>query len=171
MCAGLVVAALKEQRFDLYNGTNTIWRKYLSDKGSVSDHTSSNGYPKNVHPLRSSQLKKGMAVFKWNKNDTPKYPDGQGDYQHIGIVTSEKPFRIVHCTSENNYQGVVVQTTIGKFCAYGYIKGLDYQSSGDQPGGGGDMLYNLGRVTASSLNIRQSPTTKSAVIGSLTRDM
>lgn len=131
MCAGLIVAAVKAQGGELYNGSNTIWRKYLTECGSVSDHTSSNKYPKNVNPLKSTQLQKGMVVFKWNAMDTSKYPDGKGDYQHIGVVTSVKPLRIVHASSQAGK--VTVDTKIGKFCAWGKVKGWEYKAASVPP--------------------------------------
>lgn len=151
MCAGLIVAALKAQGVDLYNGSNTIWRKWLIDKGSISDHKSSNGYSKANNPLKSSQLEKGMAVFKWNPIDTAKYKDGLGDYQHIGFVTSVQPLRIVHASSEKGQ--VAVDTSIGKFCAWGKIRGLDYQNKGDVTMNRVEILVNL--------NLRKEKSTSS----------
>lgn len=127
-CSGIFVACMKELGGKIYHGSNTIWRNYLTEKGTVTDNTSTNGYKnshKNYNPRKSSQLKVGMAVFKWNPNTPSKFSDGLGDYQHIGLVTSVNPLRIVHSTSENN-SGVVVQTKIGTFCAWGKLEGVDY---------------------------------------------
>ena len=133
-CSGIFVACFKKLGGSIYHGSNTIWRQYLTEKGTVTDNTSSNGY-KNSHksdnPLKSSQLKVGMAVFKWNSSTPSKFNDGLGDYQHIGLVTSVNPIRIVHSSSEN-YNGVVVQNKIGTFCAWGKLKGVDYGEDGTE---------------------------------------
>lgn len=173
-CAGFVKAALPS----LYNGTNTIWRKaYLTQKGSISDHTAGNGFSKSVgKPLKKSQLKIGMAVFKWKKTGCSKAEheaDGQGNFHHIGIVCSVNPLKIVHSSSVNN-RGPVI-TGIEDFCAWGYLNGVDY---GTEPaaaetittGGTTSMLYQAKVVTSSApLNVRANPSTKAARKGSVKR--
>lgn len=163
-CSGLFVAVFARQGASIYHGSNTIWRKYLSDKGSISDHKSSNGYPKNTNPLKSSQLEKGMALFKWNNNTPSKFNDGLGDYQHIGIVTSVKPLRIVHSTSEN-HKGVTVDTSIGKWCAWGKFKAAKYdedntpaQDVDDHKDIGGIAMSGIAKTTV-DLNMRKGPGT------------
>lgn len=119
-CSGLFVACFAKEGGKIPHGSNTIWRQYLTEnKGVIEDSTATNGiYSKSDRHLKSTQLKKGMAVFKWNSNTPSKFKDGLGDYQHIGIITSAKPLRIVHSTSENK-KGVTVDTKIGKWCAWG----------------------------------------------------
>lgn len=177
MCAGFVKAALPS----LYNGTNTIWREgYLTDKGSISDHKSSNGYTKTDNPKKFSQLKIGMAVFKWQQTGCSKaahQKDGKGNYCHIGIVTSINPFKVVHCSSE---QGKPVVTGKGKFCAWGYLKGVDYGSDdntgsvdhetkvnkqdGDNMADNVAVLYKA-KVINGSLNVRAAKDKKSTKKG------
>ena len=48
-CSGLFVKAYRDQGASIYHGSNTIYRKYCSEKGKLSS---------------VSQLKPGMAVFK-----------------------------------------------------------------------------------------------------------
>lgn len=69
LCDGFVRAALPSLPG---SGTNTIWRSgYLTETGYVSDHKSTNGY--NVgKALKSSQLKVGMALFKWQRTGCAK---------------------------------------------------------------------------------------------------
>ena len=52
-CSGLFVKAFRDQDGKIYHGSNTIYRKYCSRKGELTG---------------VSQLKPGMAVFKWNPN-------------------------------------------------------------------------------------------------------
>lgn len=84
-CSGMFVRAYKLQGSTIYHGSNAIWRKHLSAKGKLTS---------------ASQLRKGMAVFKWNERTPSKYDDDEGDFQHIGLVTSVHPLRIVHASTE-----------------------------------------------------------------------
>ncbi len=104
-CSGLFVKAYRDQGASIYHGSNTIYRKYCSEKGKLT----------NV-----SQLKPGMAVFKWNTNTPEKFDDGLGDFQHIGLVTSVNPLRIVHASSAAGC--VTTDTKLGKWAYWGWLK-------------------------------------------------
>ena len=84
-CSGMFVRAYKLQGSTIYHGSNAIWRRHLRAKGKLT---------------KASQLRKGMAVFKWNERTPARYKDGLGDFQHIGLVTSVHPLRIVHASTE-----------------------------------------------------------------------
>ena len=104
-CSGLFMKAYRDQGASIYHGSNTIYRKYCSEKGKLT----------NV-----SQLKPGMAVFKWNTNTPEKFDDGLGDFQHIGLVTSVNPLRIVHASSAAGC--VTTDTKLGKWAYWGWLK-------------------------------------------------
>ena len=104
-CSGLFVKAYRDQGASIYHGSNTIYRKYCSEKGKLSS---------------VSQLKPGMAVFKWNPNTPEKFNDGLGDFQHIGLVTSVNPLRIVHASSAAGC--VTTDTKLGKWTYWGWLK-------------------------------------------------
>ena len=104
-CSGLFVKAYRDQGASIYHGSNTIYRKYCSDKGKLT----------NV-----SQLQPGMAVFKWNANTPEKFNDGLGDFQHIGLETSVNPLRIVHASSAAGC--VTTDTKLGKWAYWGWLK-------------------------------------------------
>ena len=104
-CSGLFVKAYRDQGASIYHGSNTIYRKYCSEKGKLT----------NV-----SQLKPGMAVFKWNATTPEKFDDGLGDFQHIGLVTSVNPLRIVHASSAAGC--VTTDTKLGKWAYWGWLK-------------------------------------------------
>lgn len=145
-CSGLLVAAGAK----VSHGSNTMWRKELTEKGSISDHHSTNGYPKNVNALKSSQLELGMAVFKWQK-DTPKqFGDSLGDYCHVGVVTGVNPLRITHASSD--YGFVATDNDIGKFCAWGKLKGIEYEAGTAVPEGGSTMYQAKVKC---NLNVRK----------------
>lgn len=109
-CSGLLVKCFKDQGASIYHGSNTIYRKYCDDKGKLTDE---------------SQLLPGMVVFKWNPNTPEKFNDGKGDFQHIGLVTSVNPLRIVHASTET--MNVKADSKIGKWKYWGKLKNVDYR--------------------------------------------
>ena len=112
-CSGLFVKIFRDQGSNIAHGSNTIWRKYCYDKG----------------PLTSiSQLEPGMAVFKHKDQDTAKYPDGQGDFCHIGLVVSVNPLKIIHASSDKGC--VTTDTKLGKWSYCGKLLGVDYAGGG-----------------------------------------
>lgn len=113
-CSGLFVKAFRDQGASIYHGSNTIYRKYCSEKGKLT----------NV-----SQLKPGMAVFKWNPNTPEKFDDGLGDFQHIGLVTSVNPLRIVHASSAAAC--VTTDEKLWKWVYWGWLK--DVTKTGGLP--------------------------------------
>ena len=104
-CSGLFVKAYRDQGASIYHGSNTIYRKYCSEKGKLTS---------------TSQLLPGMAIFKWNANTPEKLSDGLGDFQHIGLVTSVNPLRIVHASSAAGC--VTTDTKLGKWAYWGWLK-------------------------------------------------
>ena len=107
-CSGMFVRAFRLQGRRIYHGSNTIWRKHLSGKGRIRS---------------AADLKPGMAVFKW-KPDTPaKFRDDEGDFCHIGLVTSVSPLRIVHASTEG--MKVKADRKIGKWQYWGVLAETD----------------------------------------------
>lgn len=104
-CSGLFVKCFKDQGGKILHGSNTIYRKYCSEKGKLTS---------------IDQLLPGMAVFKHKPTDTTKYPDGLGDFYHIGMVTSVKPLRIVQASSVS--KTVIVDSKLGKWVYWGWLK-------------------------------------------------
>ncbi|MBQ8556298.1 MAG: peptidoglycan-binding protein [Clostridia bacterium] len=103
-CSGMFVRAFRLQGESIYHGSNTIWRKHLADKGRISS---------------ISDLQPGMAVFKWKEETPAKFDDGEGDFCHIGLVTSVTPLRIVHAST----QGMQVRSDskLGKWQFWGVL--------------------------------------------------
>ena len=104
-CSGLFVKCYRDQGASIYHGSNTIYRKYCSDKGKLTS---------------VNQLQRGMAVFKWNSNTPAKFDDGLGDFQHIGLVVSANPLRIIHASSAAGC--VTTDTKLGKWAYWGWLK-------------------------------------------------
>ena len=113
-CSGLFVKCFRDQGTSIYHGSNTIYRKYCSDKGKLTG---------------VGQLQQGMAVFKWNPNTPAKFDDGLGDFQHIGLVVSANPLRIIHASSAAGC--VTTDTNLGKWAYCGWLK--DVARPGEQP--------------------------------------
>ena len=111
-CSGMFVRAYRLQGQRIYHGSNTIWRKHLREKGPIDS----------VRDLRP-----GMAVFKW-KPDTPsKFRDDEGDFCHIGLVTSVNPLRIVHASTEG--MKVKADRKIGKWKYWGILAAAEPENS------------------------------------------
>lgn len=108
-CSGLFVKIFRDQGSNIAHGSNTIYRKYCTEKGFL---------------MSVSQLKPGMAVFKWNPNTPEKFNDGLGDFQHIGLVTNINPLKIIHASSVAGC--VTTDTKIGKWKYWGKLKNVDY---------------------------------------------
>lgn len=108
-CSGMFVRAFRQQGASIYHGSNTIWRQYTTEKGTVTS---------------GKQLRRGMAVFKWKAKDTAKYPDGHGDFYHIGLVVSEDPVRIIHAST--NGMKVREDPWRSGWSRWAYLSGVAY---------------------------------------------
>ena len=117
-CSGLFVKAFRDQGGSIAHGSNTIYRKYCTEKGKLTD---------------VSQLKPGMAVFRWNANTPEKFSDGLGDFQHIGLVTGVNPLRIVHASSAAGC--VITDTKPGKWAYWGWLKDVAKPDEETEKGG------------------------------------
>ena len=107
-CSGMFVRAYRLQGQRIYHGSNTIWRKHLSRKGRIDS---------------VSDLQPGMAVFKWKKETPAKFRDDEGDFCHIGLVTSVRPLRIVHASTEG--MKVKTDSKLGKWKYWGVLAAAD----------------------------------------------
>ena len=136
-CSGLFVKIYRDQGYSIYHGSNTIYRQYCdSDKGLIRSE---------------SQLVPGMAVFKWNENTPEKFSDGLGDFQHIGLVVSVKPLKIIHASSAIGC--VTTDTKIGKWKYYGRLKAVDY----GKKSGGDSMTATVTASNGQPVNMRTRP--------------
>ncbi len=145
-CSGLFVKCFRDQGASIYHGSNTIYRKYCSDKGKLTS---------------VSQLKPGMAVFKWNSNTPAKFNDDLGDFQHIGMVTGVSPLQIVHASSAAGC--VTTDTKLGKWAYWGWLKDVDDEGEEET------MSTETKRATVtapsgSTVNLRVKPSTGSALV-------
>ena len=113
-CSGMFVRAYRLQGQRIYHGSNTIWRKHLGAKGRIDS---------------VRDLKPGMAVFKWKPETPDKFRDNEGDFCHIGLVTSVSPLRIVHASTEG--MKVKADSRIGKWKYWGVLAAADMEDRAD----------------------------------------
>lgn len=113
-CSGMFVRAYRRQGARIYHGSNTIWRRYLGAKGRIA---------------RESELRPGMAVFKWKKQTPEKFADGLGDFHHIGLVTSVDPLRIVHASSAAGE--VIADTSAKKWTHWGILAATEMDAAAE----------------------------------------
>ena len=152
-CSGLFVKCFRDQGASIYHGSNTIYRKYCSDKGKLTS---------------VSQLQRGMAVFKWNPNTPEKFDDGLGDFQHIGLVVSVNPLRIIHASSAAGC--VTTDTKLGKWAYWGWLKDVAHEGIPPTPAKGDEepvAEVKTAIVTApsgSTVNLRIRANTSAALV-------
>jgi hypothetical protein len=154
-CSGLFVKCFRDQGASIYHGSNTIYRKYCSEKGKLAS---------------VSQLRRGMAVFKWNSNTPEKFNDGLGDFQHIGLVVSVNPLRIIHASTGT--MCVTTDTKIGKWKYWGWLKDVAKEERlSDIPDEGSEepMTTKTAQATVtapsgSTVNLRTKPSSSSALV-------
>ncbi len=115
-CSGMFVRAYRLQGERIYHGSNTIWRKHLGRKGRI---------------LSEADLEPGMAVFKWRAATPSKFDDDEGDFCHIGLVTSVHPLRIVHASTEG--MQVKADSRIGKWKYWGVLSAAEAPSDPAAP--------------------------------------
>ena len=148
-CSGLFVKIFRDQGASIYHGSNTIYRKYCSEKGKLT---------------RISQLTPGMAVFKWNPNTPEKFGDSLGDFQHIGLVASVNPLEIIHASTGT--MCVTTDTKLGKWAYWGKLKDVDYGEVTSK-GEDGIPVDTIGYITEDRVNFRTGPGAKKARIAYL----
>ena len=138
-CSGLLVKCFRDQGASIYHGSNTIYRKYCSEKGRLTG---------------AGQLRRGMAVFKWNPRTPEKFGDGLGDFQHIGLVVSISPLRIIHASSAAGC--VVADSKPGKWAFWGWLKDVAREEGLPGEGEGGDepMKAVVFAESGSTVNLR-----------------
>lgn len=68
-CSGVMVYIWKQHGLRIHHGSNGIARKHVGEMQKT--------------PVP------GYAAFRHRARDTEKYPDGRGDYYHIGIVAAD----------------------------------------------------------------------------------
>lgn len=107
-CSGLFAWAFKQLGGKIYHGSNTIWDKYLSSRGTLTKKGRSDG----------KELKPGTAVFTGNESKKP----------HIGLYVGNDTV----IEASGTIAGVITTTISGgKWKYWGELKDVDYGNSSD----------------------------------------
>ena len=101
-CSGLFYWAFKQLGRNIYHGSNTIWRKHLSQKGRLIKGQRSDGQP----------IVPGTAVFKLQNGD---------DYYHIGLYVGDGSV----IEAKGTRYGVVT-SKLSEWSHWGLLKDVDY---------------------------------------------
>lgn len=153
-CSGAFVYAYRQLGASIYHGSNAIARRYV---GKLT-----------------KEARPGYAAFKWRSKDTAKYPDGRGDFYHIGLVDASGQYVL-------NAQGTkagFTRTNISKWHWFAPLNAVEYNLSaaaaaspligetGDERSG--SVIYQAVVTTKSgNLNVRREAGITSTKIGSL----
>ncbi len=132
-CSGAFAYAYKRLGGYMYHGSNTMWRKYTTEKGKREEMT----------------LLPGMAVFKWKKDGAP---DSLGNFYHVGLYVGNG--KVIE--AQNASTGCVV-SDIGKWPYAARLKDTvyDVQEGEEKP----LAIECRAKVVTESgkLNLRASP--------------
>ena len=107
-CSGLFSWAFKQLGGYMYHGSDTMYRKYSSDKGEL----------KKGKRTDCAALKPGTAVFVWNGSK----------YSHVGLFVGDNT--VIEAMGTIN--GVTTsKVTAGKWTHWGELSGVDYRNAGN----------------------------------------
>lgn len=128
-CSGVFVYIWKRHGLSIAHGSNSIARKSCGPMGK--------------------EPRPGYAAFKWRAKDTDKYPDGKGDFYHIGLVAQDgKTVYEARGTKEG-----FTTSAVSAWQWFAPLKDVSYED-----GGQAMTPYNAVVSTASgSLNMRSGP--------------
>lgn len=155
-CIGLIIGAVRLAglKWTGTHGSNYAARSMTNNLHAVS---------------KADQLKRGMIVYKARKPGDANYSlpskyktsGDLNDYYHVGVVTSESPFKIKHCTSVAG--GIKVDNALGKWAYAGELTLVNYDG-GDEPMP--EPIYQAKVVAESggSVRMRSLPSVNSKVV-------
>ncbi len=114
-CSGAFSYAFRKLGGYMYHGSNTMWRKYTTEKGKIGQIA----------------LVPGMAVFRWRKSgkEPAAYKsDGLGDFYHVGLFIGNG--EVIDAKSVKD--GVVKESVSGWQYAAKLV-GVDYSGLATDP--------------------------------------
>ena len=105
-CSGLFSWAFKQLGGYMYHGSDTMYRKYCTDKGELKKGKRTDG----------RTLKVGSAVFVWNGSN----------YSHIGLYVGDG----IVIEAMGTLNGVTTtKVSAGKWTHWGELQGVDYSGN------------------------------------------
>ena len=110
-CSGLFKWAFKQLGGEMYHGSNTMYLKWCTDKGTLKGGKRTDG----------RTLKPGTAVFVWNGSN----------YSHVGLYIGDG--KVIEAKS-TVYGVVESRVTENKWSHWGELKGVDYSAGSSSDG-------------------------------------
>lgn len=136
-CSGLFSWAFKQLGGYMYHGSDTMFRRYTTENGSM----------KNGQRADGKDLQPGTAVFVWNEKDKK--------YSHVGLVIGDG--NVIEAASTQS--GVIrSKVTNKKWTYWGLLKGVDYDNKPEP------IPEGYAKVTGTRVALRTAPTTQASVI-------
>ena len=134
-CSGVMVYIWGKNGKKIDHGSNSIARKFVGQMTKV--------------PMP------GYAAFIHKDEDTAKYPDGKGDYSHIGIVAEDGK----HVYESQGTKVGFTTTSVSRWHWFAPFKDVNYDVSSDtqQPKGATMENQYTARVNAQKVRVRSGP--------------
>ena len=153
-CSGAFYYAYKQLGGYMYHGSNTMWRKYTTDKGKID----------------SMELVPGMAVFKtrtWSSSQSSNnwYNTDPGDVYHVGLYIGDG--KVVEAKGVKH--GVVI-TNIKTWHMAAKLKDTLYdidENKTVEPSENFDTTMGVVKINSGWLNLRKEMSTLSERMGKL----
>lgn len=150
-CSGLFYWAFKELGGYMYHGSNTMWNKYCTAKGKLTNGQRSDG----------QELKPGTAVFVLK---------GTSDRSHVGLYIGNGTV----IEASGTQSGVITtKITNKKWAEWGELKGVNYSSAATvtptqtptkEETTVADSNKKTATVNATKVALRSSPSTSATII-------
>lgn len=142
-CSGLFTWAFKQLGGYMYHGSNTMYLKYCTAKGTLVNGKRDDG----------KELLPGTAVFKYSE----KY---ENPYYHVGLYIGNN----VVIEAQGTQAGVIA-STLAKWNRWGELKGVDYSDDSpatpDEPS---SVTEGTAHVVGGTLNVRSKPSATGSVL-------
>ena len=111
-CSGMFYWAFKQLGGYMYHGSDTMYRKYCTDKGELKSGKRTDG----------QGLKPGTAVFVWK--------EAKGKYTHVGLYVGNG--MVIEAAGAQ--KGVISgKVSNKKWTHWGELKGVDYSGTTPEP--------------------------------------
>ena len=144
-CSGAFSYWYKQGGSFMYHGSNTMWRKYSTQKGKIGE----------------IDLVPGMAVYKhrdWKPSDAgnPYYNDSIGNFYHVGLYIGNS--NVIEAKSKKSN---IVQSKISEWTHASRLKNTIYDIQADGENADSFSYPQVGVVSLNSgfLNARSGPGT------------
>ena len=143
-CSGLFYWAFKELGGYMYHGSNTMWDKYCTSKGKLSNGKRTDG----------QVLKPGTAVFVLK---------GTSNRSHVGLYIGNDT---VIEASGTKVGVITTKITNSKWCEWGELKGVNYTTStpASTPTPSTPTNIKSAIVNATRVALRNAPSTNGSIL-------